>query len=52
MLKKIRKSMFAKFTLSFLLLIILFATASYFEYYYSHQVFLIEEEVGRCRNSN
>ncbi|SFM04067.1 methyl-accepting chemotaxis protein [Halanaerobium salsuginis] len=49
MLKKIRRSMFAKFTLSFLLLIILFATASYFEYYYSHQVFLIEEEVGQMQ---
>ncbi|MFN2340371.1 MAG: methyl-accepting chemotaxis protein [Halanaerobium sp.] len=45
MLKKIKGSMFAKFALSFLLIIILFAAASYVEYHYSHQVIELEEEI-------
>ncbi|MEC9490242.1 MAG: methyl-accepting chemotaxis protein [Halanaerobiales bacterium] len=45
MLKKIKGSMFAKFVLSFLVIIILFAAASYVEYYYSHQVIEMEEEI-------
>ena len=45
MLKKIKGSMFAKFALSFLIIIALFAAASYIEYYYSHQVIEMEEEI-------
>lgn len=45
MLKKIKGSMFAKFVLSFLLIIILFAAASYVEYYYTHRVIEMEEEI-------
>ncbi|RCW60292.1 methyl-accepting chemotaxis protein [Halanaerobium sp. ST460_2HS_T2] len=45
MLKKIKGSMFAKFALSFLIIIILFAAASYIEYHYSHRVIEMEEEV-------
>lgn len=45
MLKKIKGSMFAKFVLSFLIIIVLFAGASYVEYYYSHQVIEMEEEI-------
>jgi len=44
-LKKIKGSMFAKFVLSFLLIIILFAAASYVEYYYTHRVIEMEEEI-------
>ncbi|MFN2340296.1 MAG: methyl-accepting chemotaxis protein [Halanaerobium sp.] len=45
MLKKIKGSMFAKFVLSFLIIIALFAAASYVEYYYSHRVIELEEEI-------
>ncbi|ADO76577.1 methyl-accepting chemotaxis protein [Halanaerobium praevalens] len=45
MLKKIKGSMFAKFILAFLVIIVLFATASYIEYHYSHQVIKMEEEI-------
>jgi len=45
LLKKIKESMFAKFALSFLIIIVLFAAASYVEYYYSHRVIEMEEEV-------
>jgi methyl-accepting chemotaxis protein len=37
--------MFAKFALSFLIIIALFAAASYVEYYYSHRVIEMEEEI-------
>jgi methyl-accepting chemotaxis protein len=37
--------MFAKFALSFLIIIALFAAASYVEYYYSHRVIELEEEI-------
>lgn len=45
MFKKIKGSMFAKFVLSFLIIIALFAAASYVEYYYSHQVIEMEREI-------
>lgn len=45
MFKKIKESMFAKFVLSFLIIIVLFAAASYIEYYYSHRVIEMEEEI-------
>ncbi len=45
MIKKIKSSMFAKFVLSFLVIIILFGIASYIEYYYSHKVIEMEEEI-------
>lgn len=50
MLKKIKSSMFAKFVLAFLLIIILFAAASYIEFYYSHQVLEMEEEIIAMEN--
>ena len=46
MLKKIKNSMFAKFVLSFLIIIALFAAASYLEYTYTHQVIEMEEEIA------
>ena len=45
MIKKIKSSIFAKFVLSFLIIIALFAAASYIEYYYTHKVMKIEEEI-------
>lgn len=45
MLKKIKGSIFVKFVLAFLIIIVLFAAASYIEYYYSHRVIEMEEEI-------
>ena len=45
MIKKIKSSIFAKFVLSFLLIILLFGIASYIEYHYTHKVIEIEEEI-------
>lgn len=50
MLKKLKSSMFLKFVFAFLIIIVLFATASYIEYYYSHQVLEMEEEIIEMEN--
>jgi methyl-accepting chemotaxis protein len=38
--------MFAKFVLSFLVIIVLFAVGSYVQHYYSQQVIEMEEEIA------
>ncbi len=50
MLKKIKGSIFSKFVLSFLLIIIVFGAALYIEYYYTHQVMDMEEEIIEMNN--
>ena len=50
MIKKIKGSMLAKFVLSFLLIIIIFGAALYIEYYYTHQVMDMEEEIIEMNN--
>ena len=45
MIKKIKSSIFAKFVLSFLIIILLFGIASYIEYHYSHKVLRMEKEI-------
>lgn len=45
MIKKIKSSIFAKFVLAFLLIIIFFGIASFVEYYYTHKVIEMEEEI-------
>ena len=50
MLKKIKGSMFAKFVLSFLMIILIFGAALYIEYYYTHQVMDLEEEIIEMNN--
>lgn len=47
--KKIKGSMFAKFVLAFIIILVLFAAASYVEYYYSHQVSDLEEEIMKMQ---
>src|SRR6056297_1796882 len=42
--------MLAKFVLSFLLIIIIFGAALYIEYYYTHQVMDMEEEIIEMNN--
>ncbi|MFP4371788.1 MAG: methyl-accepting chemotaxis protein [Halanaerobium sp.] len=50
MIKKIKGSMLAKFVLSFLLIILIFGAALYTEYYYTHQVMNLEEEINEMNN--
>ncbi|MFP4021603.1 MAG: methyl-accepting chemotaxis protein [Halanaerobium sp.] len=50
MIKKIKRSMLAKFALSFLLIILIFGAAFYLEYYYTHQVMDLEEEIIEMNN--
>ncbi len=45
MLKKIKSSMFAKFVLAFLVIIVLFIISSAVEYHYSHLVTNIDDEI-------
>lgn len=50
MIKKIKGSMLAKFVLSFLLIILIFGAALYIEYYYTHKVMDLEEEIIEMNN--
>lgn len=50
MLKKLKSSMFVKFTLSFLLIISIFLAASYVEHHYSAQVTEMEEKMIKMEN--